>query len=379
MKIAVPKETRVGERRVGLVPESVKKLVGKGIEVAVESGAGAEGFFADELYRQAGAAVQSGPAGLLEGADLVCKVLPPTEPEVGQLREGAMLLSTLIPARNPEVVRALAARKITAFSTDSIPRITRAQSMDTLSSMASLAGYKAVLMAANELVKYFPMFMTAAGTIFPAKVFVIGAGVAGLQAIATAKRLGASITATDTRRTVAEQIQSLGAKFVGVDSAEDAQTASGYAKELSQDFYRKQAELIGQQCAASDVVITTALIGGVKAPKLISIEMVHRMQPGAVIMDLAAEGGGNCELSKPGETVMERGVKIVAPLNLPSSMPRDASTLFSRNLTTFIFAFWQEKEKAFNLDRNDDIIKGAMITHAGEVVHGPTRDLLAKG
>jgi len=379
MKIAVPKETRVGERRVGLVPESVKKLVGKGIEVAVESGAGAEGFFADELYRQAGAAVQSGPAGLLEGADLVCKVLPPTEPEVGQLREGAMLLSTLIPARNPEVVRALAARKITAFSTDSIPRITRAQSMDTLSSMASLAGYKAVLMAANELVKYFPMFMTAAGTIFPAKVFVIGAGVAGLQAIATAKRLGASITATDTRRTVAEQIQSLGAKFVGVDSAEDAQTASGYAKELSQDFYRKQAELIGQQCAASDVVITTALIGGVKAPKLISAEMVHRMQPGAVIMDLAAEGGGNCELSKPGETVMERGVKIVAPLNLPSSMPRDASTLFSRNLTTFILAFWQEKEKAFNLDRNDDIIKGAMITHAGEVVHGPTRDLLAKG
>jgi len=379
MKIAVPKETRVGERRVGLVPESVKKLVGKGIEVAVESGAGAEGFFADELYRQAGAAVQSGPAGLLEGADLVCKVLPPTEPEVGQLREGAMLLSTLIPARNPEVVRALAARKITAFSTDSIPRITRAQSMDTLSSMASLAGYKAVLMAANELVKYFPMFMTAAGTIFPAKVFVIGAGVAGLQAIATAKRLGASITATDTRRTVAEQIQSLGAKFVGVDSAEDAQTASGYAKELSQDFYRKQAELIGQQCAASDVVITTALIGGVKAPKLISAEMVRRMQPGAVIMDLAAEGGGNCELSKPGETVVERGVKIIAPLNLPSSMPRDASTLFSRNLTTFIFAFWQEKEKAFNLDRNDDIIKGAMITYAGEVVHGPTRDLLAKG
>jgi H+-translocating NAD(P) transhydrogenase subunit alpha len=379
MKIAVPKETRMGERRVGLVPESVKKLVGKGVEVAVESGAGAEGFFADELYRQAGAAVQSGPAGLLEGADLVCKVLPPTEPEVGHLREGAMLLSTLIPARNPEVVRALAARKITAFSTDSIPRITRAQSMDTLSSMASLAGYKAVLMAANELVKYFPMFMTAAGTIFPAKVFVIGAGVAGLQAIATAKRLGASITATDTRKAVAEQIQSLGAKFVGVDSAEDAQTASGYAKELSQEFFRKQAELIGQQCAASDVVITTALIGGVKAPKLISAEVVRRMQPGAVIVDLAAEGGGNCELSKPGETVVEQGVKIIAPLNLPSSMPRDASTLFSRNLTTFILAFWQEKEKAFNLDRNDDIIKGAMITHAGEVVHGPTRDLLAKG
>ncbi len=379
MKIAVPKETRAGERRVGLVPESVKKLAGKGIEVAVESGAGAEGFFSDDQYRQAGAAIQPDFSALLAGAELVCKVQPPTEAETARIPEGAMVLSTLIPARNPEAVRAMVGRKLTAFSTELIPRITRAQSMDTLSSMASLAGYKAVLMAANELVKYFPMFMTAAGTIFPAKVFVIGAGVAGLQAIATAKRLGASITATDTRKAVAEQIQSLGAKFVGVESAEDAQTASGYAKELSQDFYRKQAELIGQQCAASDVVVTTALIGGVKAPKLITAEMVRRMQPGSVIMDLAAEGGGNCELSKPGDTVVEQGVKIIAPLNLPSSMPRDASTLFSRNLTTFILAFWQEKEKVFNLDRNDDIIKGALITHAGEVVHGPTRDLLAKG
>ena len=208
---------------------------------------------------------------------------------------------------------------------------------------------------------------------------MIGAGVAGLQAIATAKRLGATITATDTRRTVAEQIQSLGGKFVGVESEEDAQTASGYAKELSQEFYRKQGELIAQQCALSDVVVTTALIGGVKAPKLITAEMVRKMKPGSVIVDLAAEGGGNCELSKPGETVVEHGVTIMAPLNVPSAMPRDASTLFSRNLTTFVLAFWQEKEKRFHLDLSDEIIKGAMLIHGGEVVHGPTRDALAKG
>ena len=379
MKIAVPRETRPGERRVALVPESCKKLIGKGVEVAVQSGAGESSFLSDDAYRQVGAEIGSDIGALLSTADLVLKVQPPTEAEVALIREGAMLLSTLLPSRHLEVVRRLAQRKITTFSTDSIPRITRAQSMDTLSSMASIAGYKAVLMAANELPKYFPMFMTAAGTIFSAKVFVIGAGVAGLQAIATAKRLGATITATDTRKTVAEQIQSLGGKYVGVESAEDAQTASGYAKELSQEFYRKQGELIAQQCAQSDVVITTALIGGVKAPKLISAEMVRKMQPGAVIVDLAAEGGGNCELSKPGETVVEHGVKIIAPLNLVSAMPKDASTLFSRNLTTFVLAFWQEKEKRFNLDLSDDIIKGALMTHGGEVVHGPTRDALAKG
>jgi NAD(P) transhydrogenase subunit alpha len=289
-----------------------------------------------------------------------------------------MSLSTLLPSRNLEAIKLLAGRKVTAFSTDSIPRITRAQSMDTLSSMSSIAGYKGVLMAAAALPKYFPMFMTAAGTIFSAKVFVIGAGVAGLQAIATAKRLGASITATDTRKTVAEQIQSLGGKYVGVESDEDAQTKSGYAKELSADFYKKQAELIAQQCAASDVVVTTALIGGVKAPRLITADMVAKMQPGSIIVDLAAEGGGNCELSKPGSTVVEYGVTIMAPLNLAAAMPRDASTLFSRNLTSFVLAFWQEKETRFNLDLEDEIIKGAMITHGGEVTHGPTREALAK-
>lgn len=379
MKIAVPKELWPGERRVALVPETCKKLIGKGIEVAVESGAGRSSFFSDDAYRQVGAEISSDVGALLSGAELVLKVQPPSEAEVTHLREGGMLLCSLLPSRCPEVVRRLAERKITTLSTDQIPRITRAQSMDTLSSMASIAGYKAVLMAANELSKYFPMFMTAAGTIFPAKVFVIGAGVAGLQAIATAKRLGATITATDTRRGVAEQIQSLGCKFVGVDSEEDAQTASGYARELSEEFYRKQAEIIGQQCALSDVVISTALIGGVKAPRLITVAMVRKMQPGSIIIDLAAEGGGNCELSKPGETVLEQNVTIMAPLNLPSSMPRDASTLFSRNLTSFILTFWQEHEKKFYLDLSDDIIKGAMLTHDGEIVHGPTREALARG
>jgi NAD(P) transhydrogenase subunit alpha len=379
MKIAVPKELWPGERRVALVPETCKKLIGKGIEVAVESGAGRSSFFSDDAYRQVGTEISSDVGALLSGAELVLKVQPPSEAEVTRLREGGMLLCSLLPSRCPEVVRRLAERKITTLSTDQIPRITRAQSMDTLSSMASIAGYKAVLMAANELSKYFPMFMTAAGTIFPAKVFVIGAGVAGLQAIATAKRLGATITATDTRRGVAEQIQSLGCKFVGVDSEEDAQTASGYARELSEEFYRKQAEIIGQQCALSDVVISTALIGGVKAPRLITVAMVRKMQPGSIIIDLAAEGGGNCELSKPGETVLEQNVTIMAPLNLPSSMPRDASTLFSRNLTSFILTFWQEQEKKFYLDLSDDIIKGAMLTHDGEIVHGPTREALARG
>jgi NAD(P) transhydrogenase subunit alpha len=249
--------------------------------------------------------------------------------------------------------------------------------MDTLSAMSNIAGYKAVLIAANELDKYFPMLMTAAGTIVAAKVFVIGAGVAGLQAIATAKRLGATVTATDTRRVVAEQVQSVGGKFVAVESAEDAQTTSGYAKELSEDFYRKQAELISLQCAASDVVITTALIGGVKAPKLISADMVRRMRAGSVIVDLAAEAGGNCELTRPGQTVVENGVKIVGPLNLPSEMPRDASTLYSRNLATFLLAFW--KDNAFQLDFNDEILKGAVVTHDGQVLHEAARAASASG
>lgn len=374
MKIAVPKEARADERRVALVPESCKKLKGKGIDVTIEAGAGTDAFFADAAYEAVGASIETDRASLLGGADFVLMVNPPSIEQIEQMREGCMLLTTLTPTRNVDVIRKLVEKKISAFSTDCIPRTTRAQSMDTLSSMANIAGYKAVLIAAHESPKYFPMFMTAAGTIFAAKCFVIGAGVAGLQAIATARRLGANVVATDTRAAVAEQIQSLGAKFVGVESQEDAQTEGGYAKELSKDFYEKQAKLIGEQCAANDVVITTALIGGVKAPKLITAEMVRGMQAGSVIVDLAATAGGNCELTRPGEMVIEHGVKIAAPLNLPSDMPIHGSTLYSRNLTTFVLEFW--KDDKFNLDLEDEIIAGALVAHEGQVRHEPTQKSL---
>jgi NAD(P) transhydrogenase subunit alpha len=371
MKIAVVREIQEGERRVALVPESCKKLVQAGIEVAVESGAGEAAFFSDDFYRETGARIEGDVAVLLGSADFVLKVQPPAcnetlgRHEVDMMREGAMLLGTLVPARYPDVVEKLAARKISAFATDRIPRISRAQSMDTLSSMANIAGYKAVLIAANELPRYFPMLMTAAGTVFPAKVFVIGAGVAGLQAIATARRLGAAVEATDTRPAVKEQVESLGARFVGVETAESAQDVSGYAKDLSQEFYRRQAELIAGRCAAADAVITTALIGGVRAPKLITAEMVRAMRPGSVIVDLAAEAGGNCLLTRPGQTVVEHGVTICGPLNLPAELPWHASTLYSRNLASFVLAFW--KDGRFDLDLDDEILRGALVTHQGEV------------
>jgi NAD(P) transhydrogenase subunit alpha len=371
MKIAVVREIREGEKRVALVPESCRKLAGKGIRVAVESGAGESAYFSDDSYRESGAEIEADAAELLGSADLVLKVQPPdVNPALGRheadlMREGAMLLGTLMPARWPEVVEKLASRRITAFATDRIPRISRAQSMDTLSSMANIAGYKAALIAANALPRFFPMLMTAAGTVFPAKVFVIGAGVAGLQAIATARRLGAAVEATDTRPAVKEQVESLGARFAGLETVESAQDASGYAKELSQEFYRRQAELIAARCAAADAVITTALIGGVKAPRLVTAEMVRSMKPGSVIVDLAAEGGGNCELTRPGSTVAEGGVTIFGPLNLPAEMPWHASTLYSRNLTAFVLAFW--KDGRFDLDLDDEILRGALVTHQGDV------------
>lgn len=285
-----------------------------------------------------------------------------------------MLLTTLMSTRNLAAVKELAARKVTAFATDAIPRTTRAQAMDTLSSMANITGYKGVILGAAELSKYFPMLMTAAGTVFSAKVFVIGAGVAGLQAIATAKRLGASVTATDVRPEVKEQIESVGAKYVGIELKESAAAGGGYARELSEEDRRQQAQLLAEQVVVSDVVITTALIRGVIAPKLISAEMVSKMRPGSVIVDLGADGGGDCELSRPGQTTVENGVKIVAPLNLPSTMPIHASTLYSRNLAAFVLAFW--KDNNFNLDWNDEILSQAVITHDGEVRNAPTRDAL---
>jgi len=377
MRIAVPKETSAGERRVALVPESCMKLMQAGYDIAIEGSAGEAAGFLDAEYRDLGVSVAPDPAALLGSGDLVLKVTAPAaagRDEAGWMRPGTIYLGSLMPLRNLEAVRALAARKITAFSTDAIPRTTRAQAMDTLSSMANIGGYKGVLLAAVELPKYFPMLMTAAGMVRPAKVFVIGAGVAGLQAIATARRLGANVVATDVRPEVKEQIESVGAKYVGIELKESAAAGGGYAKELSDDDRRRQSELLAQECAQSDVVITTALIGGVFAPRLISGDTVKTMKPGSVIVDLGADGGGNCELSTPGETVYVGGVAIMAPLNLPATMPYHASLLFSRNLTAFIQAF--TKDKAFQLDFNDDIQQGALITHDGEVKHARTREAL---
>jgi len=374
MRIGVPKETTPGERRVALVPESGKKLIQAGYQVVVETGAGSAAGFPDAAYRDAGVTLDA-PATVL-GADVVLKINPPEPNEIEAMRPGAIYLGSLMPLRNLETVKTLAGRGVTAFSTDAIPRTTRAQSMDTLSSMANIAGYKGALLAAVELNKYFPMLMTAAGMVPPARVFVVGAAVAGLQAIATARRLGANVFATDVRPEVKEQIESVGAKYVGIELKEAASAGGGYAKELTEEDRARQQELLAAQCVLSDVVITTALIGGVFAPRLISAEMVKAMKPGAVIMDLAADGGGNCELSRPGETVLVGGVTIVAPLNLPATMPLHASLLFSRNLTAFLLAF--TKDRSFQLDFTDDIQQGAAITHDGEVKHARTRDALQK-
>ncbi len=379
MKLAVLKELAPGERRVALVPESVKKLTKEGFLVFVESGAGERAYFPDRAYLEAGATIERDLGTLVGGADCVLKVGIPLagEPrdEVALLRAGQMYLASLMPTRNPDTVRSLLQRGVTAFSTDTIPRTTRAQAMDTLSAMANISGYKGALMAALELARYTPMLTTAAGTMLPAKYFVIGAGVAGLQAIATSRRIGASVFATDVRPEVKEQIESVGAKYVGIQLKASASAGGGYAGELSEDDKAKQRELLAEQCAMSSAVITTALIRGVTAPKLISAEIVRTMKPGSVIIDLAADGGGNCALSRPGETIEENGVRIVAPLNVPASMPTDASTLWSRNITNFLLAFW--KDKAFSLDLNDEIMRGAVVTHQGAILNPWVKESLA--
>ncbi len=378
MKIAVPKEVREHENRVALDPASCRKLVQAGIEVVVQEGAGERAYFPDAAYLEAGAHLLPDFAALCAeaaGADCMLKVNAPMARPDGSheaelLRPGTLLVASVFPTRNLDAVERLAARKITAFSTDCIPRTTRAQAMDTLSSQANITGYKGVLVGALELPKYFPMFMTAAGNTLPAKVFVIGAGVAGLQAIATARRLGASVTATDVRPEVKEQIESVGAKYIGIEI--QASAGGGYAAELSAEDKARQAKMLADHCATVDVVITTALIGGVFAPKLLDEAIVGSMKPGSVIVDLGADGGGNCALSRIGGTVEVGGVRIVAPTNLPSTLPHHASMMFSRNLLNFVMAFWNKDEKRFALDWEDDILKGCVVTRDGEVVHGPT-------
>jgi H+-translocating NAD(P) transhydrogenase subunit alpha len=373
MKIAVPRETRPGENRVALDPESCRKLVRSGAEVAVEAGAGERAWFPDEAYRQAGASVVDAP---FRGAEFILKVnapgpLPDGSHEADLLEPGSFLLGSLFPTRDPGGMERLARRGVTAFSTDCIPRTTRAQAMDTLSSQASITGYKGVLLAAVELPRYLPMFMTAAGTTLQAKVFVIGAGVAGLQAIATARRLGASVSATDVRPEVKEQIESVGAKYVGIEMA-GAGAGGGYAAELSPEDKARQARLLAEHCADMDIVLTTALVGGVWAPRLLDEAIVRTMRPGSVIVDLGADGGGNCTLSRPGDAVEAHGVRILAPLNLPSTLPTHASTLFARNLTNFLLAFWDKENARFLPDPEDDIQKACTVTRDGRVVHAAT-------
>ncbi len=378
MKIAVPREIAPQEARVGLVPESVTKLKKAGAAVVVEKDAGLAAGFTDAEYAAAGATLEADVRKVYDGADLVLKVQPPMDHpiagahEVALMKPGAMLLGAIQPLASLDATRRLAAAKITAFATEFIPRITRAQKMDTLSSMATIAGYKAVLLAAAGLNKFFPLLMTAAGTIKPTNVFIIGAGVAGLQAIATAKRLGAVVEAFDVRPAAKEQILSLGAKVVEVPmDAADAETKGGYAKEMSKEFQDKQNAVTHERCKVNDVVITTAQIFGKRAPVLITEAMVRDMRPGACIVDLAAEQGGNCELTEPGRTVVKHHVTIIGQTNLPGTMPLHASQMFSRNLAAFVLEF--TKDGKFNLNLEDEIIKGAMITHDGRIVNDMVR------
>jgi H+-translocating NAD(P) transhydrogenase subunit alpha len=370
MRIGVVRETTPGERRVALVPETVGRLAKSGNEVVVERGAGEASSFPDRMYTDAGATI-----GDAWDAELVVKVARPTDEEVGRLREGAVLIAFLQPLTNHALVRELARRRVTALSMDAIPRITRAQPMDALSSQATVAGYKAVLLAAVALPKFFPMLTTAAGTIAPAKAFIIGAGVAGLQAIATARRLGAVVEAFDTRPVVKEQVQSLGAKFLEVDLGETGEGAGGYAKELSEDAHRKEVELLAKAVKENDIIITTAAIPGRPAPKLITADMVRSMKPGSVIVDLAAETGGNTELTQAGKVIDVDGVRIDGTTNIPSTMPYHASQMYSRNIQSLL-GLMVTKEGKLNLDMKDDVIKGTVITKDGEVVHEQTKKVL---
>src|SRR5881296_1607229 len=332
--VSVPKETVPGEQRVALVPELVPRLTEAGLEVAVQSGAGELAGFFDDGYAAKGARLE---AEVFDKADIILKVQPPTIEEISHMKEDSVLICFLQPYTNATAIRALAARQITAFAMELMPRITRAQPMDALSAMSTVAGYKAVLVAASRLPRFFPLLMTAAGTVSPARVFVIGAGVAGLQAIGTAKRLGAVVEAYDTRPVVKEQVESLGAKFVELAlETKDAEAKTGYAKAQSEEFYEKQRQMMLKYVAAADVVIPTALVPGQRAPVLITEEMIQGMRPGSVIVDLAAEQGGNCALTQPGQDVVKHGVTVIGPLNLPSSVPFHASQMYARNVTSFL-------------------------------------------
>jgi NAD(P) transhydrogenase subunit alpha len=375
MQIAVPAETHANEKRVALIPDSVKKLTSAGLKVEVQSGLGDHAGFFDHEYIEAGATVTTDRTALLANGDIVLRVRKPEIEEVAGLKKGAIHVSYLDPYNETASVDAMASHGVSAISMEMIPRTTRAQKMDALSSQANLAGYVMVLVAAAKLDRILPMMMTPAGTLKPAKVFVIGAGVAGLQAIATAKRLGAKVEAFDTRPVVAEQVRSVGAKFIEIDLGETGQTKDGYAKELTPEQLELQRQGMKEVISKSDIVITTAQVFGRPAPRIVTRDMVEAMKPGCILMDMAVESGGNIEGSVADEIVDVNGVSIIGVSNLPSEVPRHASQMYSSNLFNLVSEFWDEEGKAFNLDLEDDILAGCVITHGGEIVNTAIKNL----
>ncbi len=369
MNIAVPKEVHPGETRVALVPEHIARLVEMGAQITVETGIGQNLNFSDEDYAKAGASLEANRSNLLKAADMVLRIHKPAMEEIALLKGESIYVSLLDPFNERELIEALMNKRVAAISMEMIPRITRAQKMDVLSSQANLAGYAAVIIAAERLDKIFPMMMTPAGTIAPARVFVIGVGIAGLQAIATAKRLGARVDAFDTRPVVEEQVKSLGARFVKIDLGETGQTKDGYARALTDEQLQKQREGMAKVCAVSDVVITTAQLFGRKAPLIVTKDMVAGMSKGSVLIDLAVETGGNIAGSQPNQEVDVNGVRIIGLANLPGEVAINASQMFSANLFALVAEFWNEEEKCFHLDFEDEIIQGCVITHQGKIVN----------
>lgn len=372
----VPKETAASETRVAVSPETVKRLVQSKVELSIEAGAGSAAGFEDAAFTAVGATICD--ASGWGTADLVLKVAPPSAAEVARLRRGAVLVSMVLPAANLPQVEALRDAGVSTLALDLVPRISRAQSMDVLSSQATVAGYKAVLLGASHMNKMCPLLMTAAGTVPPARAVIFGVGVAGLQAIATAKRLGCVVEATDIRRATKEQVESLGARFIDVPGAEDMETAGGYAKEVTPEFLEKQRAEVAKRVAEADLVITTALVPGRKAPRLVNRAMVESMRPGSVVVDLAVESGGNCELSVLGQVAEHKGVKIVGVPNLPATVPQHASELFAKNVLNLVKLF-VDKEGNMSTEFTDEVLAGCLLTHAGEVRHAPTAEALGAG
>ncbi len=372
----VPKELRAGERRVAATPETVKKLIAAGFEVEIARAAGEAAGFTDHAYEAVGATVVAGVDPAWRAADVILKVQPPTEAEAALPKSGALLFALMDPYRNLDIVRQLAGRGVAAFAMELVPRTTRAQTMDVLSSQASIVGYKAVLVAADRLGKYFPLLMTAAGTIQPSRVVVIGAGVAGLQALATAKRLGAVVEVSDVRAAVKEQVESLGGRFIDLPEMPAGDGTGGYAKELGPEFLAKQREILKSRIALADVVISTAQVPGKRAPTLVTRDMVEAMKPGSVVIDVAAAQGGNCELTQPDQEVVHNHVTVLGPTNLAASLASDASLLYARNLLALLM-LCVTKEKQVKLPEGDDIVDGTLVTRGGEVVHPAIAALLA--